>query len=67
MQMIRRAELARKFGMTGQGFTKMVQRTPDFPKPLKVGDHRQSAVLYSLQEVEAWVEEKKATQQAKGH
>ena len=38
----------------------MVQRTPDFPKPLKVGDHRQSAVLYSLQEVGAWVKAKKA-------
>lgn len=66
MQMIRRADLARNFGMSGCGFMKMVERTPDFPRPVKVGDGRTSPVMFVLSEVEAWIEKRKAEGDKKG-
>ena len=62
MQLIRRSELARRFGMTPVGFSKMAARSAGFPAPLKTGDNRQSAVFYDAAEVEAWIEARKARQ-----
>ena len=53
MQLIRRSELARRFGMTPVGFSKMAARSAGFPAPIKTGDNRQSAVFYDAAEVEA--------------
>ncbi len=62
MQLIRRSELARRFGMTPVGFSKMAARSAGFPAPIKTGDNRQSAVFYDAAEVEAWIEARKARQ-----
>ena len=62
MQLIRRSELASRFGMTPVGFSKMAARSAGFPAPIKTGDNRQSAVFYDAAEVEAWIEARKARQ-----
>ena len=62
MQLIRRSELTRRFGMTPVGFSKMAARSAGFPAPIKTGDNRQSAVFYDAAEVEAWIEARKARQ-----
>ena len=62
MQLMRRSELARRFGMTPVGFSKMAARSAGFPAPIKTGDNRQSAVFYDAAEVEAWIEARKARQ-----
>ena len=62
MQLIRRSELARRFGMTPVGFSKMAARSAGLPAPIKTGDNRQSAVFYDAAEVEAWIEARKARQ-----
>ena len=62
MQLIRRSELARRFGMTPVGFSKMAARSAGFPAPIKTGDNRQSAVFYDAAEVEPWIEARKARQ-----
>ena len=66
MQLIRRSELARRFGMTPVGFSKMAARSAGFPAPIKTGDNRQSAVFYDAAEVEAWIEARKARQIEEG-
>ena len=63
MQLVRRAELARRFGLTGQGFSKMVARVGDFPARIKVSDTRQSGVFFDLAEVEQWLKAKKEAKQ----
>ena len=59
MQLVRRAELARQFGLTGPGFSKMAARTEGFPKPIKTGKTRQAAVFFDAAEVQQWLEAKK--------
>lgn len=59
MQLIRRSELARRFGMTAVGFSKMAARSDGFPTPIKTGDNRQSAVFYDAAEVEGWIASRK--------
>lgn len=59
MQLIRRSELARRFGMTGMGFSKMAARTEGFPKGIKMGDKQQGGVFYDAAEVDAWIQSRK--------
>lgn len=59
MRLIRRSELARRFGMTAVGFSKMAARSNGFPAPIKTGKNRQSAVFYDAVEVESWITSRK--------
>ena len=59
--MIQRAELARRFGLSGSGMAKLVARTPDFPRSTKLGSARNSRVLFDADEVSAWLEKRRDT------
>lgn len=59
MQLIRKAELARRFGLTGAGFSKMAARVEGFPRPVKTGTSRQASVYFDACEVAQWLESQK--------
>lgn len=58
--LIRQSAVCLKFGMTRSGLSKIRERHPDFPKPIKFGDSRQAAAYFVLEEVEAWLEARMA-------
>lgn len=64
MKLVRRSVLAREFGLTPPGFSKMASKAQGFPKAIKTGDAKQAAVFYDRQEVDAWINQRK--EQASG-
>ena len=63
MQLVRRSVLAREFGLTPPGFSKMASKAEGFPKAIKTGDAKQASVFYDRHEVEQWLKAKKETKQ----
>lgn len=59
MKMIQRSELARRFGLSPTGLSKMAARMPDFPKSVKMGGAQQSRVFFDDAEVSAWLEKRR--------
>lgn len=54
--------------MSREGLRKLINRDPTFPRPIKLGESRQAAVFFDAQQIEQWLELKKAShiQQAYG-
>ena len=63
MQLVRSSELAREFGLTPPGFSKMANKAEGFPKAIKTGDSKQAAVFYDRHEVEQWLNARKEAKQ----
>lgn len=40
--------------LSRSGLRKLIERTPDFPKPIKSGVERQSLVFFDYQELVEW-------------
>lgn len=56
--LIRQSALWQWLGMSRSGLVKLQTKDLTFPKPIKDGDSRQSAVYYVVAEVEAWLQSK---------
>ena len=54
--LIRQPALCQWLDVTRSGLAKLQTKDLTFPKPIKDGDSRQSAVYYVVAEVEAWLQ-----------
>lgn len=54
--------VALSLDLSREGLRKLVKRDPTFPQPIKLGESRQAAVFFDVQELEQWLENKKASQ-----
>ena len=59
--------VALSLDLSREGLRKLVKRDPTFPQPIKLGESRQAAVFFDAQEVEQWLENKKASQSKKSY
>lgn len=55
-QLIRKHRLCKMLDMTPEGLNKLVKRDESFPRPIKLGITRGSAVVFDLAEVNNWLE-----------
>lgn len=46
--------------LTRDGLRKLQLKDKDFPKPIKLGDTKQSPVFFCSKELDEWIETKKA-------
>lgn len=60
MALLRKNSAAKELDLSKSGLEKLVAGDPTFPKPIKLGEHRQSAVFFDADEISAWIESKKA-------
>lgn len=56
--LIRQPEVCKAISQTRSGLEKLRKKDPTFPKPVRFGDTRQSAVYYVIEEVNAWLQTK---------
>lgn len=54
-ELLTMAEVAARLRRTRSGVDKLRARDPDFPKPLKDGEHRGSRIYFVRQEIEAYL------------
>tara|TARA_R110000851_G_C13099704_1_gene568054 strand:+ start:2141 stop:2344 length:204 start_codon:yes stop_codon:yes gene_type:complete len=52
--------LCKAMGLSPNGLRKLLQKDPDFPRPIKIGTEKQSPVFYDAGEYQNWIEAKKA-------
>ncbi len=57
--------VALSLDLSREGLRKLVKRDPTFPQPIKLGESRQAAVFFDVQELEQWLENKKLSMQQK--
>ena len=55
-QLIRKHRLCKMLDMTREGLDKLIIRDESFPRPIKLGITRGSAVVFDLAEVNNWLE-----------
>jgi prophage regulatory protein len=60
MALLRKTTAAKVLDLSKSGLEKLVASDPAFPKPIKMGEHRQSAVFFDEGEINAWINTKKA-------
>jgi prophage regulatory protein len=53
-------EVCDLLSLSRTGLKKLMLKDPDFPTPLKLGDSRQSPSVFISEELDAWLEAKKA-------
>ncbi|MQW93383.1 AlpA family phage regulatory protein [Acinetobacter wanghuae] len=53
-------EVCDLLSLSRTGLQKLMQKDPLFPTPLKMGDSRQSPTFFIKEELDAWLETKKA-------
>lgn len=63
MALYRKTTAAEVLDLSNSGLEKLVANDPSFPRPIKLGEHRQSAVFFDSEEIAAWIETKKASRQ----
>ncbi len=60
MALLRKHSAAALIGLSRTALDTMVRTDPTFPRPIKLGEHRQSAVLFDEGELNAWIDGLKA-------
>lgn len=60
MSLLRKNNAAKVLDLSKSGLEKLVSSDPSFPRPIKMGEHRQSAVFFDEGEISAWIDAKKA-------
>ena len=60
MALLRKHSAAALIGLSKTALDTMVRTDPSFPRPIKLGEHRQSAVLFDEGELNAWIDGLKA-------
>jgi len=58
--LIKKSELCKKLSVSTDGLRKIRRKDSSFPAPLKLGDSKQSPVFFVKEEIEKWLETKKA-------
>ena len=67
MALLRKTTAAKVLDLSKSGLEKLVSSDSTFPKPIKLGEHRQSAVFFDEDELHAWIESKKAQRMEAAH
>lgn len=67
MALYRKTTAAEVLDLSKSGLEKLVATDPSFPRPIKLGEHRQSAVFFDSDEIAAWIESKKAQRMEVAH
>ena len=62
--LIPQTEVCRAIGQTRSGLDKLRKKDPTFPRPIKMGDSRQSACYYVVTEINAWLASKIESREA---
>lgn len=57
-KLIRKSSLCTDLDLSRSGFDKLQKNDPKFPKPVKFGGSRQSAVFFVVAEIDAWLADK---------
>ncbi|MEK5743907.1 hypothetical protein VXE41_13295 [Acinetobacter variabilis] len=52
-------EVCKLLSLSRDGLRKLQLKDPSFPKPIKLGDSKQSPVFIDMKELESWLEAKK--------
>lgn len=60
MALLRKTTAAKILDLSKSGLEKLVSNDPSFPRPIKLGDHRQSAVFFDEGEIHTWIDTKKS-------
>ncbi|MBB6579383.1 helix-turn-helix transcriptional regulator [Comamonas sp. 4034] len=60
MALLRKHSAAALIGLSKTALDTIVRTDPSFPRPIKLGEHRQSAVLFDEGELNAWIDSLKA-------
>lgn len=60
MPLIKKSTAATLIGQSRSSIERLVKLDPSFPRPIKMGDHRQSAVFFDDDELNTWIEAQKA-------
>ncbi|MEG3044096.1 MAG: AlpA family phage regulatory protein [Comamonas sp.] len=60
MALLRKHSAAALIGLSKTALDTIVRTDPTFPRPIKLGEHRQSAVLFDEGELNAWIDTLKA-------
>ena len=60
MALLKKITAQKILDMSKSGLDKLVANDPTFPRPIKMGESRQSAVYFDESELNAWIESKKA-------
>lgn len=60
MPLIKKSTAATLIGQSRSGIERLVKFDPSFPRPIKMGEHRQSAVFFDDGELDTWIEAQKA-------
>ena len=64
MPLLRKNTAAAFIGMSRGSLEKIIKTDPTFPRPIKLGEHRQSTVLFDEAELAGWVQSLKARRDA---
>ena len=64
MPLLRKTTTAKTIDLSISGLDKLVATDPTVPRPIKMGESRQSAVYFDESELNAWIESKKAARPA---
>ena len=68
MALLRKTTVAQKIlDMSKSGLEKLAASDPSFPRPIKLGEHRQSAVFFDEGEINDWINSKKAARLEVAH
>lgn len=58
LKLIKRKDLCDVLGFSTSALDELIKRDPTFPRPIKMGESRQAAVMFRLNEVDSWLSEK---------
>ena len=59
MSLIKQSSVCNELSMSRNGLKKLIAKDPTMPRPIKLGNTRQSPVYFDSGELEAWIESKK--------
>jgi prophage regulatory protein len=60
MPLKKQATVCKDLETSRNGLAKLSAKDPTFPRPIKLGNTKQSPVYYDADELNAWIESKKA-------
>lgn len=60
MALLRKTTAAKILDLSKSGLEKLVSNDPSFPRPIKLGENRQSAVFFDEEEINTWIDAKKS-------
>lgn len=63
MALMRKTTAQKALDLSKTSLEKLVATDPTFPRPIKMGTAKQSAVFFDAEEITAWIEQQKAKRQ----